>query len=479
MEIVKALEKIVGSDRISTSEAVCLTYSYSPFLGKEWVRKPDIVVLAETAEQVSGILQVANRYKTPVTPKGAVGWTGHGGPMQGGIQLDLTFMDKIISIDTENMKAVAEAGCSFFKLSQELFKQGMMLPTAEYGPGPSVAASALTPVNAFGKTRYGRNIDLVEGFEVVLPDGEIIRVGSMAYADRPFGPFYRYITGPDLVGLFTQSNGAFGIVTKVAYRCLYLPEHWAFPAYYWPLEKIEEVTRVLMKATALEIFDVHINDKWKYTLFGMDEKEVSFLPEDCYFTVLFSINAGTDQELLSQEQAVEELCRAHEGTFLPGIAETFFTEWPTFFTPICRPRPALPPGVVMPGNYMYIYDSLNYPLSAFPEVYGKLMDLGKKYEIWGYPRRTVFDGFPMKSQVMCSQTWAFINSRDPHWVERIYQCRDEFRTWFGEKGGTFQTQFPPLVPSYVWTNQSGAFHLLKSIKKLLDPNDILSPGTFI
>ena len=173
-----------------------------------------------TTQHVSEIVKLANRYKVPVTPKGVAGMTGHGGPLHGGILLDFIHMDKILLIDDKNMKAVTEPGCSFFKLAQELFKKEMILPTAEYGPGPNVAASAITPVNGFGKTRYGRNIDLVEGFEVVLPTGEIVQIGSMAYAETDFGPFFRYITGPDLIGLFTQSNGAYGIVTKIAYRCL-------------------------------------------------------------------------------------------------------------------------------------------------------------------------------------------------------------------------------------------------------------------
>lgn len=479
MEIVSRLKRIVGPDRVSTSETVCLAYSYSPFIGKGIVRKPDIVVMAETPEQVSEILKAANRYRVPITPKGAVGGSGYAGPLRGGILLDLTFMDKIIRIDVDEMKTVAEAGCSFFKLSQELFKNGLMLPTTEYGPGPNVAASAIQPVNAFGKTRYGRNIELVEGFEVVLPSGEITRVGSMAYADCDFGPYYRYITGPDLIGLWTKSNGAFGIVTKVAYQCLHRPKHWAFHSYYWPLEKIEDVTRALMEATALEMFDVHINDKWKYA--GSDSgAEKPMLPEDCHFVVIFTVNADNERELKGKEQTIVDMCTNHGGTYLRGIAEDFFTQWPTIFNPVSNPNIVkLFTAVRKAGsNYMYLYDSPNYPLSRFPEVYAKLMELGKKYEIWGFPRLTVFDGFAMKSQMMCSQTWAFINDNDAHWVEQIHKCQAEFREWFGKKGGTFQSKLPPLVPEYCWTNQPGVFKLLKSIKALLDPNNILSPGTF-
>ncbi len=484
MGIVSELEKFVGANRVSTSDAVCLSYAFSLTLGKDWVTKPDIVVLAETPEQVSQILMAANEYNVPVTPKGAAGWAGHGGPLEGGILLDLSPMDKIIMIDPVGMKAVAEAGCSFFRLSQELFKKDMMLPTAEYGCGPNVAASAITPVNAFGKTRYGRNIDLVEGFEVVLPTGKIIRVGSMAYFESDFGPFYRYITGPDLVGLFTQSNGALGIVTKVAYSCLRRPEHWAFHTYYWGLNQMEEMTKTMQEAVAVEMFDVHINDKWKYA--AGDEKAAKhgrprIMPEDCYFIVYFIVNAENERELEGKEQTIESICKKNKGKYLPGIGKEFFTEWPTFFSPASHPILIDMHEMMRElsgGSYVYIYDSPNYPISAFPDVYTKLMELGKKYDIWGFPRMTMYDGFPMKSQTMCSQTWAFIDDNDQFWKDRIFQCRNEFREWFGKKGGTFQAQLNPAIPAFSWTNQQSAFEFLKIIKKALDPNNILSRKTF-
>jgi glycolate oxidase len=476
MEIASALEKIVGPDRVSTSEAVCLSYSFNCFLGRDIVRKPDIVVMAETAEQVSEILKAANRYKVPVTPKGAVGGAGHGGPLKGGILLDLALMDKIILIDPVNMKAVAEAGCSFFKLSQEIFKNGLMLPTAPYGPGPSVAASAITPVNAFGETRYGPNINLVEGLEVVLSSGKIIRVGSMAYADSDFGPYYRYITGPDLVGLFTKSNGAFGIVTKVAYRCLHRTKHWAFHTYYWPFEKIGDATKTLAAAIAVEVFDVHFFNKWR-----LEMEPGPILPDDCNFALTFIVNAENEQELKGKEQVVKDICRTHGGTYFPGHAEDFYNQWPPPFIGLRRPR-MLPPSSTLPTKnprrYAYLLDELIFPASRLPEVYAKLMEICQKYGFWNSPHPTGFSGFPMNHHVITATVGIALDDSDPDLVERFHKCQDEFREWFGKKGGTFQYRLPPAVPDFVWTNQLGAFNLLKSIKAVLDPDNILSPGTF-
>jgi FAD/FMN-containing dehydrogenase len=477
---VRELGKVAGPNMVSTSPTVCEAYAYSFSLSIDWVTRPDVVVMPRTTAQVSDIVKLANRYKVPITPKGVAGMTGHGGPLQGGILLDLTHMDDILLIDETNMKAVAEPGCSFFRLSQELFKKGMMLPTAEYGCGPNVAASAITPVQGFGKTRYGRNIDLVEGFEVVLPQGEITRIGSMAYMDTDFGPYFRYITGPDLVGLFTQSNGALGIVTKIAYRCLKRPPHWTFFCYYWPLEKIEQCAKAMMEATAYELFDVHINDKWKFEGFRILTGQ-SLVPDDCYFCVVFGLNAFSQQELEGKRKAVAALCEDLQGKMLPGIAETFFDAWPTFFSPATHPITAQLVDAAYQANksgYMYMYDSMNYPLSWFPEVYLKILEIAQKHRIHGPPRLTVYDGFPVKSQLMCSQTWAFVNRKDREWMDAIHKSKDELRDWFGKRGGTYQQNFPPLLPEFTWTNQSSAHALLRKLKKVLDPNNILSPGTF-
>jgi hypothetical protein len=66
MDVLKALEKVVGPKRVTNSEAVCQSYKYNCFLGKEWEMKPDIVVLAETTEEVSGIIKAANQHGVPV-----------------------------------------------------------------------------------------------------------------------------------------------------------------------------------------------------------------------------------------------------------------------------------------------------------------------------------------------------------------------------------------------------------------------------
>jgi glycolate oxidase len=485
MEILERLKQIVGPDYVSNSPDVCRAYAYNTFLSFKQANFADIIVMPKTTEEVSAVIKAANEYKVPITPKGIAGSTGQGGPLNGGILLDLVNMDKVLLVDPVNLKAVAEGACSFFKFSQEICKAGMMLPTSEYTCGPNVAASAITPVNAFGKTRYGRNSDLVEGFEVVLPNGDICRVGSMAYADTEFGPFYRYIHGPDLVGLFVMSNGAYGIVTKVAYACQKRPPNWMGMTYYWKEEEADKLTEAMLESTALELFDIHLNDKWKYEFSagsGKTGEKKSILPPDAYFVLEFTLNAFSQEELTARKHIVEELCEKYGGVRLGSeVSDTFFSTWPTFHAPVIHPLYKSMWDVLyeeQQANYHFIYDSINYPTSTFPEVYAKLKEVCSKYGLWGFPRIAVFDGFPMKSQVICSQTWAFINTRNEYWLKRMFQCRDEFRDWFGAKGGTHQQHIPPVIPSYGWDNQKSDYELLRVIKKAIDPNNIMSPGTF-
>jgi len=478
MSVWHALANIVGPKGVTNERVVCEAYKYSCFRGKQWSVIPDIVVLAETTEQVSEIVKAANKYKVPVTPKGPMGGGGLGGAYKGGILLDLSLMEKIISIDTETLKAVVEPGCSFYKLAQELWKRGLFLPTAFYGNGPSVASAALLPANGFGKTKYGNNMDLVEGFEVVLPSGKIVRVGAMAYADSDFGPFYRYITGPDLVGLFTKANGAYGIVTKIVYQCLKWPKYWGHHAYHWPREGIDAVQKTLLEATNIETFDIHLNDKYRWEYEGPFD-----FPKGSHFGMTLTVTAEGEKELKGKEEVISDLCEGNGGKYLPGLFDHWWFSWPNvFFAGHPRVRPAVPSNIVPKTrgrrSYHYLTDGLLFPTSWTKEVYELHWELVHKYGLDQLSPHPCWDSYPMKRQIMSEQYWVSIDDGKPEQVKAYEQFRDEVREWYGKRGGLFQSSIPPQCPDYAWTNQMGAFELLRTIKETLDPDDILSPGTF-
>jgi len=102
----------------------------------------------------------------------------------------------------------------------------------------------------------------------------------------------------------------------------------------------------------------------------------------------------------------------------------------------------------------------------------------EKYGMGGSDQPVGFSGFPMNSQTISAHSWGAFDDGDEELMARFHACQQDFRRWFGDRGGIFQMRIPPLAPDYAWTNQAGAFNLLRTLKTALDPNDIMSPGTF-
>ncbi len=129
-KIIKALEEIVGEENVTTSPVIRKFYSYGLGPGGDLLEgKAGVVVLPRSTEEVSQVVKLANENNVPIVPRGA-GTSQWGTNMAvfGGISLDLCLMDKIIEIDEDNMVAVAEGGCSTYKLMLELDKKRPRFP---------------------------------------------------------------------------------------------------------------------------------------------------------------------------------------------------------------------------------------------------------------------------------------------------------------------------------------------------------------
>lgn len=469
-KIKKRLVKVLGPRNVSDSEVIRESYQYMPFFGATWRMKNLFVALPETVEQVCDIMKIANEFGLPVSPRGSLGFGG----FAKGILVDMTRLNKILKIDVANSKVIAEGGCSFFHLAHELFKKSLILPTSEFGPAVTVAATAQNPAVSFGKTRYGRNSQLVEGLEVVLPTGEVVNVGSMAYDHTSFGAYSRFITGPDLVGLFTQSGGAFGIITKVAYRCIKRPENWGFYTYYWPREQGPKLTEAMSALAAREIFDIHLNDRGK-TMAMEQSGLMPKLPDDCWFTLYLMVTADSAEELKAKETWVKGLCEKSGGKSLEHNICKDHWEWPTFFH--TTGHPIMVETYKKSGQgFLQIADSIYYPLSRFPEVYAITEELCQKYGLVGEDTQTILDAFVFNDSVICSQLWLFLDPYNKEWRKRTAKFHFEFCDILGRLGVTWQNMYPPVVPDWAWKNQESAHQLIIKLKKLIDPNNIMMPG---
>ena len=177
---------------------------------------PDIVLLPVSTEQVSMIMKLADAGEIPVTPQGGrTGLSGGALPVNGGILISSSRMNRILEIDEKNMQVRVEPGVVSADLQEALKVFDLFFPpdpssTIESTLGGNVAENA-------GYTRavkYGVTRDYVLGLEAVLPDGTIINVG---------GKTVKNVTGYDLVALLTGSEGTLAVITGITLKVLPKP----------------------------------------------------------------------------------------------------------------------------------------------------------------------------------------------------------------------------------------------------------------
>jgi glycolate oxidase len=186
--------------------------------GDKWFasHKPDAVALPKSAASVSKILRFANRYRIPVTPRGAgYGYVGGCVPVHGGIVLSVERLNKIVEINRPDFVAVVQAGVITKALQDAVEKQGLYYP-----PDPASRADSFIggniATNAGGPRclKYGVTRDYVLGLETVLANGDIVRVGGRTHKNK---------TGFDFSRFFTGSEGMLCVITEATLKLLPLP----------------------------------------------------------------------------------------------------------------------------------------------------------------------------------------------------------------------------------------------------------------
>jgi glycolate oxidase len=247
-EAYQALKDIVGQGNISEEPAILDSYAFQylaeiarPQQSKFMIR-PEAALMPGSTEEVQAIVKTCNRYRIKIKPY-STGWYFFGAPQSKGvIQLDLRRMDRILEIDDKNMFAVIEPYVICAQLQAEAMKVGLNCNIIGAGASCSILASATSYSGSGPNVIYmGFNSDNMLGVEWVMPNGDILRTGSLGSGAGWFcgeGP------GPSLRGLIRGGIGArggMGVFTKVAIKLSswpgppVLPVEGTVPAYHSPL----------------------------------------------------------------------------------------------------------------------------------------------------------------------------------------------------------------------------------------------------
>jgi FAD/FMN-containing dehydrogenase len=212
-KVLAEMEKIVGDEYVTNSRPDL--YNYSRDMTENEPAWPDFVVMPGSVEEVQEVLRLANREKIAIVPY--TYGDNVGGltiPLNGGIILDLHRMNRLIEFNEEDRYIIVEPGFNFGDL-RRLFNE--KYPHLWYSFAGAPATTSLTSnalLNGFGRLTniVGTNADNINGIEVVLPTGEVVKIGSCAVTSS----WSNRAPLPDLIGLFLGWQGTTGVVTKIS-----------------------------------------------------------------------------------------------------------------------------------------------------------------------------------------------------------------------------------------------------------------------
>ena len=212
-KIISELKAIVGPEHLLTSPEERWCYAFD---ATDRAAMPDLVVFPGSAAEVAAVVRLAHAHRFPVVPRGAgTGRSGGSVPINGGVVVVLTRLNRILEISRADLVAVVEPGVILSRLKAAVDAEGLYYPpdpaSADFCTiGGNVAECAGGAV----AVQYGVTRDYVLGLEVVLPTGELITAGTRTM---------KGVVGYDLTRLFLGSEGTLGVITRITLRLVSKP----------------------------------------------------------------------------------------------------------------------------------------------------------------------------------------------------------------------------------------------------------------
>ena len=216
-QIVAELRAIVGRSNVVADADELLVYECDAYTLEKYL--PSVVVLPRSTDEVAAVVKLCARHQLPFIPRGAgTSLSGTVLPVGGGVMIALTRMNSILSVDVRNRRALVEAGCVNARVTDAVKAHGLF-----YAPDPSsqsactIGGNVATNSGGPHTLKYGVTTNHVLGFEMVLPDGEMVWLGTTPEGGED-------VDGYDLRGAVIGSEGMFGIVTRALVRLLRAPQ---------------------------------------------------------------------------------------------------------------------------------------------------------------------------------------------------------------------------------------------------------------
>jgi glycolate oxidase len=449
-QLLSGLRKLLGSDNVLYKPEDLVLYEYD---GSVEVARPDCIVFPEDSDHVVGIVALAIRFQTPLVGRGAgTGLSGGALARKGGILTVFSRMNKILSVDAENQRAVVQPGVVNADLSAAVAHLGL-----HFAPDPSSQKACTIGGNVSENSggphtlAYGVTTNHVVAMQIVLPTGELYRIGSSA----PDAPGY------DLMGLFVGSEGTLGLVTEITVKLARLPEETKTLLAIF--NTVEDCTETVVDITARGITPAACEMLDGWSLRAIEAYIHAGYPTDSAAVLLIDID-GLREAAAAQSEQVAEVCRAHSAREVRVARDAKERDllWKgrkNSFAAVGRLSPSY-----------YVQDGV-IPRTKLPATLRRIAEIGKKY---GFEIGNIFHAGDGNLHPIIP-----FDGRYPEQLQRAIAASDEIIEYCVAAGGAItgehgvgmeKDRLMPLMFSEV------ELELMRRIRNAYNPSGLLNPG---
>jgi glycolate oxidase len=294
---IEFLKNATSPERVLSGNGISEDYSHDELGGVRSM--PEALVKVASTAEVSAVMKYANENLIPVVVRGSgTGLVGAAVALHGGIMLDMSGMNKIIELDRENLTVTVEPGVLLMDLAAFTEKNNFLYPPDPGEKSATIGGNISTNAGGMRAVKYGTTRDYIRGLTVVLPDGEVIKLG---------GKVVKNSTGYSLLNLIIGSEGTLGVITEATLKLVPLPKVTIsllvpFKTMEAAIETVPVIIKSRVSLTAIEFFE-------RETILFSEEYLGRSFPDTRYPAYLHLTVEGSDRPGAdAQLSEVADLC---------------------------------------------------------------------------------------------------------------------------------------------------------------------------